>query len=89
MRDLIEIVPIQDILCSGIGAIERLDGNLFRFWLYVLQTCDDTGAKEMVLTAKIVAPASAVPDAILKMVAALAGEVAQTAIPPPIAGVLH
>lgn len=72
MRGLAEVVPIQDIVCSGLGAVERLDGNLFRFWLYVQQTNDD-GAKEKIIVSKIVAPVSAVPDAILKMIAALGG----------------
>jgi len=73
MRGLLEIVPIQDTLCSGIGAIERLDGNLLRLWLYVSQTTEDGEAPEKIVVAKIVAPASAVPDAILQMVASVSG----------------
>lgn len=71
MRDLHEIVPIQDVFCSGLGAVERLDGDMLRFWLYVLQTPEDGGPKEKVVVAKIIAPASAVPDAVLKMVGAI------------------
>lgn len=71
MRGLLEVVPIQDTFCSGIGAIEHLDGNMLRIWLYVLQTPEDGEAKEKVVVAKIVAPSSAVPDAVLQMVAAI------------------
>lgn len=71
MRGLQEIVPIQDTFTSGIGAIERLDGNMLRFWLYALQTPDEGGPQERIVVAKIVAPASAVPDAVMQMVAAI------------------
>jgi len=71
MRGLQEIVPIQDTLCSGIGAIERLEGDLFRFWMYVSQASEDAGAREKVLVAKIVISKSAIPDAILQTIAAI------------------
>ena len=72
MRGLTEIVPLQDIVCSGLGAIEHLDGNLLRFWLYVQQTADD-GNKEKIVVVKLVMAASTLPDAIMKSIAALNG----------------
>jgi hypothetical protein len=71
MRGLQEIVPIQDTLCSGIGAIEKLEGDLFRFWMYVTQASEETGAREKVLVAKIVISKAAIPDAILQTIAAI------------------
>lgn len=71
MRGLQEIVPIQDTFASGLGAIERLDGGLYRLWFYVLQTPDNGGdgdVQEKLLVAKIVTPASAMSEAVLKMV---------------------
>jgi hypothetical protein len=76
MRGLHEIVPIGDVFCSGIGAIERLDGNMLRFWLYALQTPEDGGPQERIVVGKLVAPASAVPDAVLQMVAAVSDRAA-------------
>lgn len=70
MRGLYEAVPIQDIFISGLGAIERLEGGCLRFWLYVTQTSDD-GTPERVVTARIIAPVSSVPDAIMQMIAAV------------------
>lgn len=71
MRGLHEIVPITDTTCSGLGGIERLAGNMYRFWFFVEQTDDETGTMEKVVVAKLVAPGSAVPDAILKTIAAM------------------
>jgi hypothetical protein len=68
MRGLIEPIPVQDIFVSGIGAIEKIGGGNLRFYLYVEQQSDDGTQSEKILVAKIVAPASAVPDAIMKMV---------------------
>jgi hypothetical protein len=70
MRGLQEVVPIQDTVCSGLGAIERLGGGLYRFWFYIEQT-DDDGMIEKVVVDKLVIPASAVPDGILKTIAAM------------------
>lgn len=72
MRGLQEIVPIQDTLCSGIGAIERLEGDLFRFWMYVTQASEETGDRERVLVAKIVMAKAVIPDALMQTVAAIA-----------------
>jgi hypothetical protein len=71
MRGLQEVVPIQDTLCSGIGAIEKLEGDLFRFWMYVTQASEDSGTREKVLVAKIVISKAAIPDAILQTIAAI------------------
>lgn len=81
MRGLHEIVPVQDTVCSGLGAIERLGGNLYRFWFYVEQTDDETGGMERIVVTKLVAPASAVPDAVLQTIAAMTGSAAQAAAP--------
>lgn len=72
MRGLHEIVPIQDTVCSGLGAIERLGGNMYRFWFYVEQTSDEGNMEKIVVT-KLVTPASAVPDTVLKTIAAMVG----------------
>jgi hypothetical protein len=80
MRGINENAAIQDIFCSGLGAIERIEGNCFRFYLYVSQMRDDANAQEKVLVAKIILPASAVPDAVLKTITAI-GDPATKTIP--------
>jgi hypothetical protein len=65
MRGLVEHIAIQDIFCSGLGAIERLDGNLLRLWFYASQT-GESGTQEKVLVAKLVISTANVPDVILK-----------------------
>jgi hypothetical protein len=86
MRGMNENVVIQDIFCSGLGAIEKLEGNCFRFYLYVSQASDD-GGQEKLVVAKFIAPASAVPDAVLQMIAAM-GDRAVKMIP-MIADMVH
>lgn len=81
MRGLHEIVPIQDTFCSGIGAIERLDGNMLRFWLYAQQAPEDGEVPEKVVVAKIVAPVSAVPDAVMQMIAAISDHAVASLVP--------
>lgn len=71
MRGLTEIVPIQDIFASGLGAIERLEGNCLRFHLFVSQEIEGEAGREKTVVAKIVVPASAIPDAILQMLNAV------------------
>lgn len=71
MRDMHEAVPVQDTLCSGIGAIERLDGDMLRIWFYVLQAAEEGETKEKLVVAKIVALNSAIADAVLQLVAAI------------------
>lgn len=80
MRELHENIPIQDIFCSGLGAIERLEGGCLRFYLYVSQVTDE-GGQEKLVVAKFVAPASAVPDAVLQMIAAIGDKSAPKMIP--------
>jgi hypothetical protein len=80
MRGLTETVPIQDIFASGLGAIERLEGNCFRFHLYVSQEIDE-GRREKVVVARIVVPASAIPDAILQMIDAIGDRAASMMVP--------
>jgi hypothetical protein len=76
MNGLSEIVPVQDIFCSGLGAIEKLEGGNFRIYLYVTQGGDVGQPREKILVAKIIAPASAIPDAVFQMIAAISGRTA-------------
>lgn len=74
MVALYEPCPIADIFCSGLAKVENVGGGCLRFYLYTLQApLNGEGEAERVLVAKIVAPASAVPDAILQMAAAIGG----------------
>jgi hypothetical protein len=70
MRGLQEVVPVQDTVCSGLGAIERLGGGLYRFWFYIEQT-DDDGHIDKIVVSKLIVPSSAIPDGILKTIAAI------------------
>jgi hypothetical protein len=88
MRGMHEVTPIQDIFCSGIGAIEHIGGNCLRFYLYVSQTPESgDGPQEKVVVAKIVAPISAVPEAILQMIAAVGDHAVQ--VIPMIGDLMH
>ena len=80
MRGLFENVPIQDTVISGLGAIERLGGNMYRFWFFIEET-NDEGMMEKKVVAKLIAPASAVPDAILKTIAAITDVGSPTIVP--------
>lgn len=63
--DVIETVPISDIFCSGVHKIERFTDDLLRVWCYVEQKSHaGSGARELVLVAKIVIPVDAMPNAI-------------------------
>lgn len=70
MRGLMEVVPIQDTFCSGLGAIEKLEGGSLRFYFYATQE-DDDGIKEKVVVAKLIMHSSVVPDGIMQTLAAL------------------
>lgn len=73
MRGLQEVVPIQDTLVHGIGAIEHLEGGLIRFWLYVLQETEDaTDPAEKVVVAKIVGPTTGLAEALQQIVGSIA-----------------
>jgi len=41
MRGLNENVSVPDIFCSGLGAVERLEGNCLRLYFYVSQAPED------------------------------------------------
>lgn len=71
MRGLQEVVPIQDTLVTGIGAIEYLEGDLVRFWLYVSQEAEDGDEPEKVVVAKIVGSAGGLPAVLRQIVAAI------------------
>lgn len=78
--DMIEPVPAPEIFCSGLGGIEDIGGGCLRFYLYVMQQPVETeGPPQKVIVAKVIAPASAVPDAVGKMLSAI-GHQATTAI---------
>lgn len=87
MRGLSEIVPIQDTVISGLGAIERLGGNMYRFWFYIEQTSDD-GEMEKIVVSKLIAPASVIPDAVMKTIAAIT-EVGGPMLVPSIADMVN
>ena len=81
MRGLNENAPVPDIFCSGLGAIERLEGNCLRLYFYVSQTAEDgSNRRDKIVVARLVVPASAVPIAVLQMIAA-AGENTSQPIP--------
>ncbi len=76
MRGLNENVPVPDIFCSGLGAIERLEGNYVRLYFYVSQAAEDgSNRRDKMVVAKLV-----VPIAVLQMIAA-AGENTSQLIP--------
>lgn len=81
MRGLNEIVPIQDVLASGLGAIERMDGGLYRLWFYVMQTEDEGEPPEKILVAKVVIHASIVPDVVMHLVGAVSGDQTKKTVP--------
>ncbi len=68
---MVELGQVPEIFCSGLGKIENVGGGCLRFYLYVTQAPIDGGAPEQVLVAKLIAPMSAVPDAVLQMMAAV------------------
>jgi len=69
--NLIEPVPIDDDLCTGIAAVEDL-GFGSRLVFYAEQTCYEAGGQRVnVVKRKIVLPAAAVAD----LLAAITGKV--------------
>lgn len=60
---LIEQAHVPDIFVSGLGEVEDLGGGCYRFIFFAKQTIG--GREETVVVAKLVAPAHAVPPAIL------------------------
>lgn len=60
-RPLVELVPIEDELCSGLALIEDVAGIAARFVLYHTQTLYEAGATVFVVKRKIVLPYEAIP----------------------------
>jgi hypothetical protein len=59
MEGLIEPVPIEDDLCTGLALIEDV-GFGGRFVLYARQTCYESASTVLVVKRKIVLPLSAI-----------------------------
>lgn len=73
---MIEPVPAPEIFCSGLGGVEDIGGGCLRFYLYVMQApFESSGPAERVIVAKVIAPSSAVPEAILQMLKAIGQEI--------------
>jgi hypothetical protein len=77
---VVELVPVPDTFCSGVGAIENIGAGLLRVYLYATQgsACGE-GPLERVLVAKLIVPAAAVPDMILRARAAISDKTAKAA----------
>ncbi len=58
---MMEPVPIEDELCSGLAWIEDVAGFAARFWLYHTQTLYEVGATAFVVKKKIILPYAAIP----------------------------
>jgi len=58
---LVEPVPIDDELCSGLALIEDVAGIAARFVFYNAQTLYEAGATVFVVKNKIVLPYGAIP----------------------------
>ena len=58
---LVEPVPIDDELCSGLALIEDVAGVAARFVLYHTQTLYEVGATVFVVKKKIILPYAAIP----------------------------
>lgn len=82
MNGLNQVVPVQDVVCSGLGAVERLSGGLLRFYFYI----EENGEK--IVAARVIMPAEAVPDGIVKSMVAIGGQKAG-AILPLVADIVH
>lgn len=76
---LVEIIPIEDDFCMGLGRIEDLGGEA-RFVLYTRQTLYEAGNQEMyVIKRKIVLPLSAIRPGVEMTLAFLAAKFAHAA----------
>ena len=58
---LIEPVPVDDELCSGLALIEDVSGVATRFVFYHTQTIYEAGASAFVVKKKVVLPYGAIP----------------------------
>jgi hypothetical protein len=61
---LIEPVPVEDELCSGLARIEDVGGIAARFVLYHVQTLYEVGDTAFVVKRKIILPYKAIPPGI-------------------------
>jgi hypothetical protein len=78
MRGMHEAAPVPDVFVSGLGAIEKVGGNCLRFYLYTLQTPDGSdGPQEKVIVAKLIVPVTAIPDAVMQMIAVVGNQAIQ------------
>jgi hypothetical protein len=69
MRGLIENGLVQDVFCSGLGAVEILEGNCLRLYFYTSQATNSEKQEKLVV-ARLIVPTSAVPDTVLRMITA-------------------
>lgn len=78
-RKLVEHAPAPIINCDALGAIEVV-GNMAWFYLVQDQTCiEDPTVVESVVTGKLFAPVSSIPEALWLMSMAVSKEVAEQA----------
>lgn len=56
--ELLELFGVPDVFVTGLGKVENIGGGCYRFTFFVSQD------NEMVVAAKIVMSADALPDAI-------------------------
>ncbi len=61
---LVEPVPIEDELCSGLARIEDVAGIAARFVLYHMQPIYEVGATAFVVKRKIVLPYQSIPPVV-------------------------
>lgn len=58
---LTEVFGVRDIFVSGLGSVENIGGGCFRFTMFSVQEMH--GKQEMVVVAKIIMAAEAIPEA--------------------------
>lgn len=61
-RDMLDLFSVPDVFVTGMGHAEELSGGNWRFTFFTEQ--DIHGARELVVTAKIIMSKEAVPEAI-------------------------
>jgi hypothetical protein len=71
MQNLIEPVPIEDDLCTGLACIEDVEFG-GRFVLYAKQTCYESSSTVLVVKRKIVLPFSAIGPGVVMTLGFLA-----------------
>lgn len=73
--DLVEPVAVPDIFISGVSHYELIGGGVARCVCYTNQR-DDDGVVRRRISARVVIPLDALPDAIRKAIAAASSHVA-------------